>query len=441
MKKINTKIKLVDCRICRIKFLFFFAGGAALLSLFSLMQKLIAGYPVQIKGFIVPVLFGGATGIILGIEFIRINRYCSALNNAHELIKSIIDSMPAEIIAVDSSLIVTLWNNQAELSTEKSAEYIVGKPVENIVKYISDEPDKIIEKIKTGKIEKWTTTKKMDTVHENIIVYPLSDRRNEGAVIMITDLTKEYRLQEQLNHSRKMDVIGQLAQGVAHDFNNMLGGIMGAAQMLKISIQNTDEKLMRYINLIIESSERAANLTSKLLTLGRKNGIKNESFELHKIINDAVDILKQTLDKRISISFTDRAENHVITGNRTELQSALMNLGINSSHAMRNGGEIIIETENIILSTDFRCSSLFDIIPGEYIKTTFQDTGTGIPEDIINKIFEPFFTTKKEGIGSGLGLTAVYETIKNHHGFIDIESKAGEGTVFYMYLPCGLTDK
>lgn len=243
-------------------------------------------------------------------------------------------------------------------------------------------------------------------------------------------------LQEQLNHRNKMDAIGQLAGGVAHDFNNMLAGIMGAAELLCLPKRNLDEKGKEYVDVIMQASERAADLTSKLLAFGRKGKTASTAVDVHSIIDDTTSILNRTIDKKIRISVRKDAGNNMVIGDNSGLQNALMNIGINASHAMPDGGEIQIETENIRLKKAYCDASPFEIEPGEYIEIEIRDTGCGIPLENIQKIFEPFYTTKEQGKGSGLGLSAVYGTVQDHHGAINVYSEVGGGTSFHILLPC-----
>ena len=247
---------------------------------------------------------------------------------------------------------------------------------------------------------------------------------------------KNEELQEQLFHRSKMDAIGQLAGGIAHDFNNILNGIMNAAQLLKSPGRKLDEKGIAYVDLIYHASLRAADLTDKLLAYGHKSRIISSIINLNDIIDDTVLILKRTLDKRISLLVLKNAEKTHISGDSSSLGNALINLCINASQAMDEGGEIKISIQNVILDKKFCADSAFSIKPGEYCQIDVGDTGTGISSDNLKKIFEPFFTTKDQGKGSGLGLSAVYSSVEDHNGYITVSSSVGEGSVFSIFLPC-----
>ncbi len=273
----------------------------------------------------------------------------------------------------------------------------------------------------------------------SIRAYP-EDGYMEGVVIDITkskEMEKEKRrLQEQLVHRSKLDAIGQLAGGIAHDFNNMLTGIMGAAHYLRAPKRNLSDKELQMVDIILQSAVRAADLTSKLLAFGRKGKISSAPEDIHRIIDTTVDILEKTINRKIRIMTVKKAECHTVTGDNTSLHNVFLNLGINAHHAMPGGGILSFETENCFLDEDYCRRSTFDITPGMYVKISVMDTGSGIPEGMINRIFEPFFTTKEQGEGTGLGLSVVYGTILEHHGVIEVESEVDAGTLFSIYLPC-----
>ena len=242
-------------------------------------------------------------------------------------------------------------------------------------------------------------------------------------------------IQERLRQSEKMDAIGQLAGGVAHDFNNMLSGIIGAAELLK-SPGKSEEKVTQYLDMILNTSKKAAELTAKLSAFGRKGKVISKAVDINIVISDTLAIVKRVIDKKINIIEVRKAVDTVVIGDCTGLQNALLNLCINADHAMPDGGDLTIMTRNMNLDWDYCNASPFDIEPGVYIVLEVIDTGSGIPQDELQHIFEPFFTTKEVGKGTGLGLAAVYGMIKDHNGAINVSSKMGTGTSFHLCLPC-----
>jgi len=263
----------------------------------------------------------------------------------------------------------------------------------------------------------------------------------ETYVNIFKDVTEKRRkeeehkiLTERLHQSQKMEAIGQLAGGVAHDFNNALGGIIGAAELLKDE-DVTGEDRKECLNLILMASDRAADLTKKLLTFSRKGTKTLSKVDCMKIVNDTAEILKHTIDKSIIIAVENRATHTAVLGDDSLLQNAIMNMGINSSHAMSNGGELTFTLVNVDLDEEYCEFSPFDITPGEYIEIAIRDCGIGMSPEVLARIFEPFFTTKELGKGTGLGMAAVYGTVQEHNGAIIVNSEVGVGTVFRMYLP------
>lgn len=241
-------------------------------------------------------------------------------------------------------------------------------------------------------------------------------------------------LEEQLRQSQKMEAVGQLAGGIAHDFNNMLMGIMGASDLLKMRIKD-DAEALEFHRMIRNSSLRAADLTSQLLTFARKQSIGTTRTDVHESIENAAALLSSTLDRRIILQTDLQAGQSTIIGDPSQIQSAVMNLGINASHSMPDGGRIRISTKTVRLDSDYCRSSSFSIEPGSYISIQVEDEGHGIAPEQLGKIFEPFYTTKVPGAGTGLGLSTVLGTVQQHQGEIRVESTLEVGTAFSLLLP------
>jgi len=260
--------------------------------------------------------------------------------------------------------------------------------------------------------------------------------RGEKFVLTMTaDMTETRRLEEQLRQSQKMEVVGQLAGGVAHDFNNMLAGITGGAELLMRNIE-PDSKIAKYADMILKGAERASELTTKLLAFSRMGKTVMKNIDIHETILSSIAFLERSIDKKISIITDFRAETHFVKGDYALLQNAILNLGLNARDAMADGGEIKISTENILIDNN-TVSPAPELKTGLYIKIVVSDTGTGISPEIAGRIFEPFFTTKSVGKGTGLGLSAVYGTVHEHNGAIRVNSEPGRGSSFTIYFPAG----
>lgn len=351
------------------------------------------------------------------------------------LLDSILDSMPSIIIGVDPQMKITQWNNQASTMTGLAASDAVGKSLfsayPQLLRHQQTLLDSLTQKTTTTLQHTYINAKKKQHYIE-ITLFPLVTGGNEGGVIRIDEITSRVEMEQRLRQSQKMDAVGQLAGGIAHDFNNMLSGIVGAAELLRLKAGPEQQKL---IKIISEASARAGELISKLLAFSRKETVSHSAVNMHTIINNSVDMLKRTLDKRIDITTGLKAERHVVIGDRSQLQSSLLNIGINSGHAMPTGGQLHIATEVTTLDAMYCSTSPFELVPGTYLAISLRDSGCGIIEDHLKRIFEPFFTTREQDKGTGLGLAAVYGAVQHHHGAVTVHSELDEGTEIKIYLP------
>ena len=255
-----------------------------------------------------------------------------------------------------------------------------------------------------------------------------------GVVIVFRDVTEQVHLEDQLKQSQKMESIGQLAGGIAHDFNNVLTGIMGYADLLQSSLEH-DADLRDCASSILHAGERAAGLTRKLLDFSRKGKILSTPIDAHEVVRDTVDLVRHTLGQSINLKQDLAAEHTTVVGDPTQMQQALLNLCLNGRDAMPDGGVLTVTTRNVDLDLAQCLESGSELQPGKYLRISVRDTGIGIPADVRDRIFEPFFTTKAAGKGTGLGLAAVYGSVKDHQGAVSIESEVGRGTTFMMDLP------
>lgn len=265
-----------------------------------------------------------------------------------------------------------------------------------------------------------------------------------GKLVIIRDVTllrekeiEREQLKEQVrqSHTVKMEAVGQLAGGIAHDFNNMLTGISGYADLIKRESLKYSQKLYRYGERIISTIERASDLTKQLLAFARKGKYEIVALDTHRVIKDVITLLKHSIDKRIIIKEELIAENQIIKGDLTQIENAILNIGLNARDAMVGGGILKFKTENVNFTENYADRSFQGSRPGDYILISISDTGCGMTDEVKDRIFEPFFTTKDKGKGTGLGLASVYGTIENHNGFINVDSVINFGTTFNVYFP------
>ncbi len=369
----------------------------------------------------------------------------AALSQSEENLRITLNSIGDAVIATDRNGIITRMNTIAANLTGWNVEEAVGNTLDDVFKIINSETDQQQENpvnrvLDSGKIvglanHSLLISRNGEAHHIADSGAPIRDDNDEivGVVLVFRDVTLEHELEEKLFQAQKMESVGQLAGGIAHDFNNMLTGILASADLLKKRLQETDSS-DRLLNVIIDSANRAANLTQKLLAFARKGKLISKPTCIHKSIRNAVSLLERSIDKRIEIVLDLSAEFTQVSGDPNQLINIFLNLGVNSRDAMPEGGQIFIRTTNVFISENHLISHL-DLKPGNYLEIQFSDTGGGIPDEIKNKIFDPFFTTKKVGDGTGMGLAAVYGTVKDHGGAIELDSIPDTGTTFNIYLP------
>ena len=247
------------------------------------------------------------------------------------------------------------------------------------------------------------------------------------------NVTEVYRLSDQLYQSQKLETIGMLTGGVAHDFNNMLAAILGYTELM-LEEKGPDDPDVRPLSYIQTSAERAAQLVKQLLVYSRKTNMDLKPVHIRRVIIETLDILQRTLPKSIRIHSHNVEANDQILGDSVRLQQAIINLILNARDSMPNGGELRIEVIRLnptALAEELHTS----IYSGDYLCIKIHDSGQGIPHEMLSHIWEPFFTTKPEGAGTGLGLAVVQGIVKGHHGFIRAGSRNGYGSTFSIYIP------
>lgn len=246
-------------------------------------------------------------------------------------------------------------------------------------------------------------------------------------------------LEEQLQQALKMDAVGRLAGGVAHDFNNMLGVILGHTDMLLMEYQQ-DHELHEHLVQIKKASERSADLTRQLLAFARKQTVVPKVIDLNETLADMLRMLQRLIGEEIELSWIPGKEVWPVLIDPSQIDQALVNMCVNARDSIPGVGKITIETANVVFDRAY-CEAHSDCEPGDYVQLAISDTGCGMDKETLAKVFEPFFTTKEVGKGTGLGLAMVYGVIKQNDGFINVYSEPGQGTTFRVYLPRHITNK
>ncbi|MCH9807182.1 MAG: response regulator [Alphaproteobacteria bacterium] len=264
---------------------------------------------------------------------------------------------------------------------------------------------------------------------------PLTHARNapEAAIVYVIDVTEQKALEARYAQSQKMEAVGKLAGFVAHDFNNMLTAIIGFSDFLLQTHRPGDPAHSDIVN-IKSSANRAAGLVGKLLALARQQTLLVEPLQLGEVMTDLAPLLKRSIGERIELKIHSGRDLWFCKTDKLQLEQAIINLAVNARDAMPDGGRLSIRTRNV---TERETQKLAKegMQPGEYVLIEIEDSGTGMPPEILAKIFEPFYTTKAPGKGTGLGLATVYGIVKQTGGFIYPDSTVGQGTAFRIYLP------
>jgi signal transduction histidine kinase len=248
-----------------------------------------------------------------------------------------------------------------------------------------------------------------------------------------TEIIARMHIQEELRHSQKMEVIGQLTGGVAHDFNNLLAVIIGNVDLLEQTLE-PDSSQRAYTQEAAAAANRGAALTERLLAFSRKQALDPRSVEANDLLKSMTVLLERTLGETIQLRFEMSADIAPCMVDRAQLENAILNLVINARDAMQNGGLITIETSNVTLG-EHDIAKYTETAAGDYVSIAVRDTGTGMNAQLRARVFEPFFTTKEVGTGSGLGLSMVYGFVKQSGGQVSIESEEGSGTEVRLYIP------
>lgn len=368
-----------------------------------------------------------------------------ALSESEAMLRSIFRAAPVGIGVVRNRKL--LWTNQrVQEMTGFSEGELRGKsarilyPSDEEFEFVGREKYRLIGQFGTGTVETRWCRKDGREIDVILSSTPIDlDDLEKGVTFSALDITERKQLEDRLRHSEKMQAVGQLAGGVAHDFNNQLSGIMGFADLLRARVGN-DPNLVRYTDNILLAVQRATDLTAKLLAFARKGKYLTVPVDVHRILVEVVSLLKHSIGKNIRIRQELRADPSITWGDPSQLQNAILNLAINARDAMPDGGELVLSTDLVTVDQTWSERLVYDIPSGSYIKIDVRDTGIGISSEIMDRIFEPFFTTKTESKGTGLGLAAVYGALRNHGGGVSVESSIGRGTTFSLLLPVLETD-
>jgi len=258
-------------------------------------------------------------------------------------------------------------------------------------------------------------------------------RLRRSAEAMVQRFREIEATESQVRQAQKMEAIGQLTGGVAHDFNNILTVITGTIEILGEAVKDSPH-LARITNMMGAAAARGADLTKHLLAFSRRQPLQPRSVDVNAVVVEAARLLRPTLGEQIEIESMLAHDSAPALIDPSQLSTAILNLALNARDAMPNGGKLTLETRNVVLDEDYAAMSS-EVNPGNYVMIAVSDSGEGIPASLLEKVFEPFYTTKDVGKGSGLGLSMVYGFVKQSNGHIRIYSEEGHGTTVKLYLP------
>jgi two-component system, cell cycle sensor histidine kinase and response regulator CckA len=259
------------------------------------------------------------------------------------------------------------------------------------------------------------------------------ERDTEAAIVYLLETTERRALENQINQSQKMEMVGQLAGGIAHDFNNVLSAIMMATDFLLNAHKPTDPSFQDIMQ-IKQNANRAAALVRHLLAFSRKQTLRPQVLDLGESLSDIENLLKRLIGEKVRLEVVHGRDLWPIKVDLSQFEQVIVNLAVNARDAMPEGGKLTVRTANLTAEESSQLAYK-GMPPADYVRIDISDTGTGIPADIVDKIFEPFFSTKEVGKGTGLGLSTVYGIVKQTGGFIYVDSEAGKGTAFHIFLP------
>ncbi|HEX4946595.1 MAG TPA: PAS domain S-box protein, partial [Blastocatellia bacterium] len=334
---------------------------------------------------------------------------------------------------------IRFWNQGAERLYGWSAEEIIGRPVNNLL-YHGDS-SQLEEAMKTvvakgewvGELRQFAKDGRELMIEGHWTLIRDGQGKPKSILAINNDITEKKKLEAQFLRAQRLESIGTLASGIAHDLNNVLSPVLMAVQLLQMRLQ--DESSQRILDVLQQNVMRGSEMVKQVLSFARGTTGERVEIQPQYLLKEVIAILHETFPKNITVRYSVPPDLHSFSGDPTQIHQVLMNLCVNARDAMQaNGGTLTIVAEN-----KFVDEQLASMIPnakrGQYVVITIGDTGTGITSEVLDKIFDPFFTTKEVGKGTGLGLSTVYSIIKSHGGFVTVYSEVGKGTKFYLYLP------
>jgi len=395
--------------------------------------------PVEVRAS--RIEYAGQPALLLHVRDVTERRAAeSALRSSEALFRSVWDNSADGMRLTDKNGVIVAVNGAFCEMVGLSRSELEGKPF-TVVYVESGETEEMLAQYRQ-RFQKGADTRKRENSYKlrngREIVFEIADSLVElpGKPLLLLslfrDVTTQRRLEEQLRQSQKMEAIGQLAGGVAHDFNNILTVIHGHASLLQAN--NLDDMAARSAQQIGLAAERAAGLTRQLLTFSRRQLIQPKRLDMNKIIGNMSDMLGRMLGEDVTLRLNYSQSPATVEADAGMMEQVLLNLAVNARDAMPRGGQLAVRVA-IVEVDEAHVLRHPEARVGRFVCVSKTDTGSGIPPEFLPRIFEPFFTTKAVGKGTGLGLATVYGIVKQHQGWIEVESAVGKGTTFRIYIP------
>lgn len=356
-----------------------------------------------------------------------------------------IEQSPVSIVITDITGKIEFVNTRFTHVSGYSREEVLGRKP-NILKSGVTHPEeyrRLWETISSGGIWRGqfhNRKKNGDLFWERATIAPIRNSQNviTHYVAVKEDITEHKQLEEELRQAQKMEAIGQLAGGVAHDFNNMLGVILGSTEM-SLDQMDPSDPIHASLQVIRRAAERSADLTRQLLAFARKQTIAPRVLDLNETIEGMLKMLRRLIGEDIDLAWFPATKVWPVKVDPSQIDQILANLSVNARDAISGVGKVTIETNSATFDNAY-CAEHAGFVPGDFVMMAVSDNGCGMDRQALNKLFEPFYTTKSMGKGTGLGLATVYGIVKQNNGFINVYSEPGHGATFKIYLPRHATD-
>jgi PAS domain S-box-containing protein len=361
-------------------------------------------------------------------------RLAAQVREQAQQMEQILTTVPTGVLLLDAEWRVLRANPTAKGDLAELADVNVG----DLLTHLGDRPlpDLLTSPPTRGL---WHEVKSDGSTFEVIARSMLTSTSKDAGpmseqwVLVINDVTREREIRSQLQQQERLAAVGQMAAGIAHDFNNIMAVVVLYAQ-LSLRTPNLPAKIGERLQIISQQAKRATDLIEQILDFSRRAMLERRPLDLLPLLKEQVKLLERTLPEHIEIQLDYEPEIYTIHADPTRMQQMITNLAVNARDAMPEGGTLRIALERMTLTPD-QTPPLLEMEAGDWLRLSVADTGTGIPPEVLPHIFEPFFTTKQPGEGSGLGLPQVHGIVGLHGGYIDVETRVGEGTTFIIYLP------